>query len=72
MIGLPTACRTQLLHLFAGVSRCCVPQKLSRKLVHATAGPMLLLFWPTFRSAAGRVGLLPAVDACTLKTDAAA
>lgn len=28
----------------------CAPlQKLSRKLVHATAGPLFLLFWPTFR-----------------------
>ena len=32
-------------------------QKLSRKLVHITAGPLLVLTWPLFRWAAGTVQL---------------
>lgn len=31
-----------------------VLQKLSRKLVHASAGPILLLFWTAFRSVTRR------------------
>lgn len=59
LFSLQTApfCNVQVKLWETLANRSVMDQKLSRKLVHITAGPLLVLTWPLFRSAACTVQL---------------